>query len=333
MFLQAPSLQYRRNNLSSFQSQQPNDASWNLSAGWKFNAGGDAGNLNIFNLRGTLEIGQNREPVQNRSTTIQTNLRDRFNYHGVRSTRGRIGAGEFQDLDTFWSNTATMSLESTLVALPNLNQINYALIRRLSDLQHGVQAVCAHTPKINWYSRANPSKDQPVGFQTQHLDNIAMNFNSKVMGTNHKLQRSDIQRLLGPENQHANTIVFGADVGHPGSGSNGRYPKRRMRSRQLKCRMSELSRVHASTGWWARSTYFPALLMYLLTVAGNPRHGTYGPRTIGSMGSNAGNQPSTANSPRRLPTSILFYRDGISESYVFPLQVPHQHHTDFACHH
>jgi hypothetical protein len=52
-----------------------------------------------------------------------------------------------------------MSLESTLVALPNLNQINYALIRRLSDLRHGVNAVCAHTPKINWYSRPNPSKD------------------------------------------------------------------------------------------------------------------------------------------------------------------------------
>jgi eukaryotic translation initiation factor 2C len=111
-----------------------------------------------------------------------------------------------------------MLLESTLVALPNLNQINYALIRRLSDLQHGVRAVCAHTPKINWYSRANPGKGQPVGFQTQHSDNIAMSFNSKVMGTNHKLQRSDIQRLIGPENQHANTIVFGADVGHPGSG-------------------------------------------------------------------------------------------------------------------
>jgi eukaryotic translation initiation factor 2C len=51
-----------------------------------------------------------------------------------------------------------------------------------------------------------------------------MKFNSKVMGTNHKLQRSDIQRLLGPENQHANTIIFGADVGHPGSGSMAGIP-------------------------------------------------------------------------------------------------------------
>jgi len=89
----------------------------------------------------------------------------------------------------------------------------------MSDLLFGVRAVCAKTSKIPWYPGGVQRIGQPIGFQNQHLTNIAMKLNSKARGVNHKFDAQHVQQLLGDGNPLANTIVFGSDVGHPPVGS------------------------------------------------------------------------------------------------------------------
>jgi hypothetical protein len=64
-----------------------------------------------------------------------------------------------------------------------------------------------------------PRAGQLMGFQGQHLDNIALKLNIKAGGVNHKFDAQPLKLHLGVDNRLENTIAFGADVGHPGSGS------------------------------------------------------------------------------------------------------------------
>jgi hypothetical protein len=122
---------------------------------------------------------------------------------------GAVSESSVEDLDAFWKNTA-LGGKTTLVIIPNKNQDDYAKIKRLSDLVHGVHSVCAIAGKIKYYD--SPNKFQAIGYANQHLDNFALKFNLKTGGVNHKL----FNNYLGADKE--NTIIFGADVAHPGVG-------------------------------------------------------------------------------------------------------------------
>jgi len=220
-FLDSPRLQYQSRNSSrghlQYQTQTPRFATWNL-AGNKLNFGGSVGRINVFNLNRALELDIDGHTVASRATTILSNILERLQHHGLRVLQGQTGSGTLRALEGFWSNIAAGS-RATLVALPNQNLNTYASIRRMSDLQFGLTAVCAVTKDFPWYESGFPKISQPRGFAMQHLDNLVMKFNSKSSGVNQKLDAVTLQRLLGDDNKRENTIVFGADVGHPGSGS------------------------------------------------------------------------------------------------------------------
>jgi hypothetical protein len=184
---------------------------------WKLHTGGRAGGIHVFSLDRALEIDKEGWHVPDRSQVMQRNLVDRLNYHGVQCAAGNVARGTLTDLRNLWSNAAAHN--TTFVALPNTSQATCAWIRRMSDLNYGLRAVCAKTSKINWYPRPFPRAGQLMGFQGQPLDNIALKLNIKAGGVNHKFDAQPLKLHLGVDNPLENTIVFGADVGHPGSGS------------------------------------------------------------------------------------------------------------------
>lgn len=112
--------------------------------------------INVFNLSRGLS-----DDAFDRSSIVAGNLEARLRHNGIYSvTTGAVGSGSLKDLSFFWANTAQGATKATFVGLPSQNQNTYASIRRMSDLQYGVNSVCAVTTnnKIPWYAKAYPPR-------------------------------------------------------------------------------------------------------------------------------------------------------------------------------
>ncbi|KAG8827956.1 hypothetical protein FRC17_007662 [Serendipita sp. 399] len=79
----------------------------------------------------------------------------------------------------------------------------YPAIKRIGDVELGVQTVCMQLDKA--IGRGDPGK------QDQYFSNVALKVNTKLGGVNHKLDPKDLKWL-----QEKRTMVVGADVTHPG---------------------------------------------------------------------------------------------------------------------
>ncbi|KAK0898784.1 hypothetical protein LTR02_010003 [Friedmanniomyces endolithicus] len=92
----------------------------------------------------------------------------------------------------------------------------YACVKRVADLDLGVQTICA----------ARGRAVSMRGWKAQTISNIALKYNLKSARggrDNHHFDKEDI-RILRSADEQADTIVIGADVTHPGKGSAGATP-------------------------------------------------------------------------------------------------------------
>ncbi|KAF2005627.1 stem cell self-renewal protein Piwi, partial [Amniculicola lignicola CBS 123094] len=174
-----------------------------------------------------------------------------------------------------------------LIGIPFRNLDGYASLKRAADLEFGVQTVCALGTKIKFIDQGENSR-LPPGFQRQHLSNLAMKFNFKSGGKNHALENATLNRLLGPLRN--STMVLGADVAHPPAASIVGYPS-------IAC-------VVASDD----NTF--------LNYPGSMRLQAGGQEEIEDMEDMVKERLEAWYHKNRksLPTNLLFYRDGISES-------------------
>jgi hypothetical protein len=214
-FLTAPRLRCHKLNTKAPKAQHKFytdwiysvDASWNLM-NTRFWLPGQIDSLNVFNIDYVLPNHGFR-----RQHMIE-NMTDRLVHHGLNSIVGAFWSGRVNDLDTFWTDPQqAKGQKTTLVALSD--PAHFRDIKRKADLLYGVQTVCALPSKISYY--AQPKGFQPVGYQNQHLDNLAMKFNMKTGGCNFALDPQKLQDWLKTDKD--TTVVFGADVGHPPIGS------------------------------------------------------------------------------------------------------------------
>jgi eukaryotic translation initiation factor 2C len=106
------------------------------------------------------------------------------------------------------------SKTSLVIVIPSQSFDLYSLIKRVTDLRLGIQATCAAADRL-------PDFNQDFK-ALQHCANIGLKLNLKGDGHNHKIARNNIRELYKPTNNltplekvDCDTIVIGADVTHP----------------------------------------------------------------------------------------------------------------------
>jgi hypothetical protein len=223
--LKLPVLYYANTKDNRRYSKIPKEASWNL-AGDGFAEVGIMDKLNVWCMDGYY-FKDRTETAD--AAMLQGNMIARLRDHGIRTAPGNIGYGAGPQLHDFIGNGAVIrgytgpraqGKKTTLVVLANDDIENYAQVKRLADLTYGVQVVCALGGSISYVEK--PNNYQAAGFEKRHLSNLAMKFNIKSGGQNHVLSSAELQKFLGKERD--STVIFGADVTHPPTGSLAGYP-------------------------------------------------------------------------------------------------------------
>ncbi|KAI9875312.1 MAG: hypothetical protein M1830_008638 [Pleopsidium flavum] len=101
-----------------------------------------------------------------------------------------------------------------LVLLPTPDSWLYTTIKHIADCEFGLATVCTQVVKVESFGQMHIRNGALCGF----LANLAMKVNIKLGGTNHTLQPG----LFGPkliDNGTPHAIIIGADVTHPDSHS------------------------------------------------------------------------------------------------------------------
>jgi eukaryotic translation initiation factor 2C len=186
--------------------------------------------------------------------------------------------------------------DCTVVLLSKKNFDIYAKIKRVGDFL-GHHTICAIENKIK-----DGKPNEIGGFCWQHFSNMALKVNLKLGGDNHWLNDDDLNEVLVGELRN-NTMILGSDVTHPGHGAKIGYPS-------IAC---VVGTVDAK----------------FMSYRGSMRLQAGGQEQIdeANLCSMIMERLETwkSNNNERLPTTILFYRDGVSESQfaaVEKLEIP-----------
>lgn len=105
---------------------------------------------------------------------------------------------------------------SLVIVIPRHSFDLYSVIKRAADLNLGIQTACVAADKL-----AKLVFDSEDSKTTMHLANIGLKLNLKGNGYNHKIVRDNIRELYKPvssgslDKAECDTIVIGADVTHP----------------------------------------------------------------------------------------------------------------------
>ena len=161
---------------------------------------------------------------------FQQLLRTQLRKHGllanmgvpVRVSTANMPQGRQHKLSPLWEQTFSNALNNVvprgnptrptvLVVMREKDYDDYACIKRVGDLIEGVHTICV--------TKKTVSRDRGI---EQTFSNIALKYNIKVGGDNHRLGGDTLNNLK--TNNRANTIVIGADVTHPNNGSHTATP-------------------------------------------------------------------------------------------------------------
>ncbi|KAF2867583.1 Piwi domain-containing protein [Massariosphaeria phaeospora] len=173
--------------------------------------------------------------------------------------------------------------DCTLVLLRSKDYDTYSTIKRMADLDRGMHTLCAVGKKID------PNRDEQK--RHQFLANLTLKVNIKIAGDNHYPDQTTLNKLLG--NRRNSTIIFGADVAHPGAGA-------KLGSPSIACVVGSVDEVFMK---------YPGSMR--LQAGGQEQ---IEPEHLRSMLKERFQAWSAFENKNRLPTSVLFYRDGVSES-------------------
>ena len=136
-------------------------------------------------------------------------------------------------LETMISESVNTKHESPphLVLLPKHDYDLYSKIKRIFDRRLGVHAVCASSKKLDGFGGPKPRGGEEL-MGVQYMSNIGLKFNLKRGGDNHLLAPSDLREVLSTRTSQSGaakpggvvlnqkprvceTIIMGADVAHP----------------------------------------------------------------------------------------------------------------------
>jgi eukaryotic translation initiation factor 2C len=269
-------------------------ASWNLQD-VAFTNPGALNNLHVFSMYNHYKPLQGSTVVNIRRDFVR-----QLKAHRVVATAGYVGPQERGDDELEAELEHWFSLcqkdDCTVVLLSKKNFDIYAKIKRVGDFL-GHHTICAIENKIK-----DGKPNEIGGFCWQHFSNMALKVNLKLGGDNHWLNDDDLNEVLVGE-LRSNTMILGSDVTHPGHGAKIGYPS-------IAC---VVGTVDAK----------------FMSYRGSMRLQAGGQEQIdeANLCSMIMERLETwkSNNNERLPTTILFYRDGVSESQfaaVEKLEIP-----------
>ncbi|KAJ4305566.1 hypothetical protein N0V90_001097 [Kalmusia sp. IMI 367209] len=258
--------------------QTPSDdrASWNLQHVTFRSQGFNTLKLNAFALRNSVT----GKPLSD----VLKMLREQAAAHGLKSGDGvaqtqnanqSLSAG----LDAAYN---ALTRQDCLFVILNKDphyMDNYAEIKRAADIRHGRHTLCALTNKVR---HANP----------QFLSNLCLKIAMKKEVASHYLDATTLAREFGNVDVRNSTLILGADVTHPGASSKVGYPS-------VACVVGSVDNKFMN---------YPGSMRL--------QAGTQELINDNNMVSMVEERIRAwrAKNNDRAPKSILFYRDGISES-------------------
>jgi eukaryotic translation initiation factor 2C len=257
-------------------------ASWDLR-GKKFVK---ASSFTVLNVLGLSDCFRRRDQQGNSAEDklihLGRRLTAQLRSHGVEIEEANAFT-ELQGTETL-TNTLTdwfkytTTEDCTVIVLRDHNEDTYAEIRQTADLIFGSQVVCMIGSKVEW-----DLLDEYNSGLLQYLTNLSMKINLKGAGLNHEIE------ITGLKNAAADTIVLGADVTHPGVSKCIGHPS-------IACVVGSIDDK-------------------FMTYLGSMRLQANRQEEIGEMEDMVRERlQAWRNKNERLPTRIIFYRDGISES-------------------
>ncbi|KAE8318374.1 hypothetical protein BDV41DRAFT_590148 [Aspergillus transmontanensis] len=119
----------------------------------------------------------------------------------------RVDKDDTADLDNTLRGAAN-SLDRLYIILPDKDSRWYSVMKRLCDVQYGLQTICSVAPKL--VAKKGQMMDQYGKSLDQYMRNLAMKFNLKLGGTNHV--RDNLRLSIINEDK---TMIVGLDVTHP----------------------------------------------------------------------------------------------------------------------
>ncbi|KAL1798145.1 hypothetical protein ACET3X_002182 [Alternaria dauci] len=261
-------------------------ASWNLNNA-AFTKPGTLNAVHVMPMDEWFRRDQSSTELE-----IMKDFISQLNAHHVRAVAGRAEEEDYcternvEDYLKAWFRNWCKSNDCTVILLQKKDFDIYAKIKRTADFS-GYHTICAVGSKIT---------DRPLRgintFRQQHFSNMALKVNLKLGGDNHWLNDDDLNKVLGGKELRQTTIIFGSDVTHPGHGAKIGTPS-------IAC---VVSTVDAN----------------FMSYRGSMRLQAGGQEQIdeANLRSMIKEQLNTWKSYNdgKLPTRILFYRDGVSES-------------------
>lgn len=123
----------------------------------------------------------------------------------VESWRKTIDKGDDAALEQDFMHCKNKGIHLLLIVLPDNDASTYKHIKKLGDIDHGINTVC-----VLGDSTTQKFYKTPVKNAVQYFANVALKINLKLGGINHILR--DHTPLYN------NTMVIGIDVTHPSPG-------------------------------------------------------------------------------------------------------------------
>ncbi|KAB8255857.1 ribonuclease H-like domain-containing protein [Aspergillus pseudonomiae] len=119
----------------------------------------------------------------------------------------RVDKDKTKDLDDVLKRAAGI-FDLLYIILPEKDSRWYPVIKRLCDVEYGLQTICSVGSKL--VAKKGQMHDQYGKALDQYLRNVAMKFNLKLGGTNHA-----VDNLRSSIINEDKTMVVGLDVTHP----------------------------------------------------------------------------------------------------------------------
>jgi hypothetical protein len=292
-YLAPPALRYR-DNVAPVAFKE---ASWNLYKRQFFVSSTSLRQVMILDLHQLHKWGRTQPDLRDLRTGLATQLRFLGLGQVQVTTAGDAEQLVAQDAPTerfpddkrliqYLQRAGAKSSATILVVLPQKSYDTYAAVKRVADLQMGRHVVCAVSDRMDSKHKGNISP--------QYLANVAMKINLKGAGTNHAVEASHLTSILDSTTQSSKgrceTIVLGADVAHPTGSARPGCPS--------------IAAVVGSTD--DNYLHYPGSMRlqvsrqeFIAELADMVKE-----RLIDWADKHNG----------RLPTNMLFYRDGVSES-------------------
>ncbi|KAK4546768.1 hypothetical protein LTR36_001500 [Oleoguttula mirabilis] len=177
--------------------------------------------VQFFKPRGRMEYDQHKEKYL-------INWYNMHNLNGIQKTQALNASKPYEEISNWDEDSLKQyfqkfqgKLHLAILIFPNQSKENrerYATFKIVMDQHLGMKSICFNETKmVKSLRNFNPARDVMMdGALVDYIRNIAMKLNLRCGNFNHTVRQQDLPKIGGST---CSTMILGADVTHPGSGS------------------------------------------------------------------------------------------------------------------